>query len=208
MQTSMRYLITLSLLCAFASQAGAQPGNSPSVQSPELRQTLLAMYEADQAVRLGMIEKGWDNIDSLDVARQDSVDQANRVRLREIIQRHGWPTSAMVGREGVEAAFLLVQHADRDPEFQREMLPLVEQSYEAGDLSGQDVALLTDRVLVNAGQAQRYGTQVEIVEGEAVVKPIEHPEQVDELRAALGMPPLDEYLQELRKLYGLSDGKQ
>ena len=155
-----------------------------------------------------MIGKGWDNVDSLDVARQDSVDEANRVRLKEIIQQHGWPMSEMVGRDGVEAAFFIVQHADRDPAFQREMLPLVEQSYEAGDLPGPKVALLTDRVLVNAGEPQRYGTQAEIVEGDAVVMPIENPEKVDELRAEMGMPPLEEYLKELREHYGLSGGKQ
>lgn len=208
MKTSMRCLVTVSLLCAFASVAGAQSSDTSSVRYPELRQALLEMYEADQTVRMEMIEKGWDNVDSLDVARQDSVDEANRVRLKEVIRRHGWPTSGMVGRDGVEAAFFIVQHADRDPGFQREMLPLVERSHESGDLSGQEVALVTDRVLVNAGEPQRYGTQAEIVEGEVVVKPIENPEEVDELRAEMGMPPLEVYLKGLREFYGLSNGKQ
>ncbi len=108
----------------------------------------------------------------------------------------------LVGRDGVEAAFLIVQHADRDPEFQQQMLPLLIEAHHRGEVKGGDVALLTDRVLTGMGKPQRYGTQIEIVGGEFVVKPVEDSEQLDQLRAQMGLPPMEAYLQLIRKAYG------
>jgi hypothetical protein len=185
----------------------AETQESTRAAQSALRRELLDMAAADQAARSVFTEKGVGKIDARDVARIREVDAANRARLKQIIAEQGWPTKQAVGGDGVEAAFLIVQHADADPAFQQEMLPFIEQSFEAGVLSGEDVALLTDRILTNEGKPQRYGTQVEIIDGEAVVKPIADPEKVDELRADLGLPSLEEYMRELKKFYGLQEEK-
>ncbi len=46
-----------------------------------------------------------------------------------------------VGADGVNAATLLIQHADADPGFQADVLPLFEAAHRAGDVTGQEVAL-------------------------------------------------------------------
>ena len=49
--------------------------------------------------------------------------------------------------------WLLAQHADADPAFQRHCLGLLAAAVEAGEATLTDQAFLTDRVLLARGQA-------------------------------------------------------
>jgi len=115
----------------------------------------------------------------------------------------------MVGKDGVEAAFLLVQHGES--EFQKEMLPLVREAYRAHKLSGQNYALLLDRVLVKEGKPQVYGTQAKSFDkwkgNEPVLEPIEDEANVDRRRAEVGLGSLAEYLAMLKEVYFPNDKK-
>jgi hypothetical protein len=133
----------------------------------------------------------------------DSVDALNRARLKAMIAEHGWPTPRLVGPEGAEAAFLVVQHSIKDPAFQREYLVYLEGAFRRGEAAGQDVALLTDRVRQGEGKLQLYGTQATITDSGLVVDPIENPTELDRRRASLGLPPHAVYLRVLREAYGL-----
>ncbi len=53
------------------------------------------------------------------------VDVRNTDRLREIVERYGWPGRSLVGEEGADHAWLLAQHADKQLEFQRRALILL-----------------------------------------------------------------------------------
>jgi hypothetical protein len=55
-----------------------------------------------------------------------SINAANLSRLKGIVAEFGFPTLAMVGPEGANAAWLLTQHADDDPAFQKHVLTLIE----------------------------------------------------------------------------------
>lgn len=133
-----------------------------------------------------------------DGVRMSRVDGPNTERLKEIVAEHGWPTRDEVGEDGRSAIFLLVQHADRDPTFQRAALGPMREAYEAGDASGSDLALLTDRVRVAEGRSQLYGSQLYIEPGKPpALRPIEDEASVDVRRAEMGLPPLSEYLEEV-----------
>ena len=122
------------------------------------------------------------------------IDSSNTAWLKDYVSQWGWPTAQQVGRDGVEAAFLIVQHAVHDTAFMRAMLQPIEQAYRRGDLEGGAVALLTDRVEVKAGRPQIYGTQLSLREGRWVLDPIADSSAVDARRQRLGLPPLAEYL--------------
>lgn len=203
MHRSLYTAIVSALLLASACAPRSEP--APTYGAPEVRAELLQMAQRDQQVRRGLLAKGLKNITAADVALQDSIDAVHRDRLKAIIERHGWPTPAMVGDDGVQAAFLIVQHSTRDVEFQQRMLPFIRESHAAGILDGEDVALLTDRILVRHGLPQRYGTQISIFEGQLEVAPLEDPQNVDALRAEMGMMPLEEYLQLLKKRYNIDE---
>jgi Family of unknown function (DUF6624) len=156
----MRRLSHITILCfvlLLLCNTQAQEAGNPPVKEPALRSELLKRVEQDQAIRNELISKGARNPDKAILARMQAIDAANTERMKAIIRQYSWPGPELVGRDGAEAAFLLVQHADLA--FQKEMLPLVEKAYRSGALSGQSYALLLDRVLVGEGKPQVYGTQ-------------------------------------------------
>jgi hypothetical protein len=123
------------------------------------------------------------------------IDVANTDRLRVIIAEHGWPGRALVGDEGAEAAWLIAQHADHQLDFQREALALLERAVHEGDAPTSHLAYLTDRVRMNEGRPQLFGTQVaDITNGVASPWPIEDEEHVDQRRANAVLEPLADYL--------------
>jgi hypothetical protein len=111
--------------------------------------------------------------------------------MKGIIAAKGWPGKKLVGGDGANAAWTLVQHADAHPAFQQECLALLEKAVAAGDADPADHAYLYDRVAVNQKRPQRYGTQLGD-DGEP--QPIEDPANVDAVvafRDASGVPVSD-----------------
>jgi hypothetical protein len=202
----MRKLTHITSLCfvlLLLSSIEAQEAGNPSVKKPALRRELLKRVEQDQSIRNELISKGIEHPDKAILARMGAIGTSNTKRVRAIVRQYGWPTPELVGRDGAEAAFLLVQHADLA--FQKEMLPLVEKAYRSGGLSGQSYALLLDRVLVGDGKPQVYGTQAKRFEEwqgqEAALEPIADEANVDKRRAEVGLFPLSEYREMLRRMY-------
>jgi hypothetical protein len=158
----------------------------------EARRQLEERGRADQEVREGFGVDG--RLDTVQVRKMMQVDSSNTAWLKAYVARWGFPTSDQVGREAVEAAFLIVQHAVQDTAFMRSMLPAIEQAHARGDLKGEAVAMLVDRVQVHEGSPQTYGTQISLHDGRWVLDPIADSAHVDERRARMGMPPLAQYL--------------
>jgi hypothetical protein len=168
-------------------------------QLPSLRDELLAMMAVDQTARNALIAS-----DFKDEAAQLSmreIDRRNTARMKQIVASTGWPTRTQVGKEAARAAWLIVQHADADPKFQADCLERMEPLVATGEASGADFAYLTDRVLVNAGNEQRYGTQMEQVDGKYEPKPVHDPEGLEARRAAVGLPTMDAYRQMMADVY-------
>src|SRR5215813_9541145 len=195
----IRYIIALCCTLLFVSNSQAQTSSAQAVANPALRQELLQRVEQDQAIRNELIKKGMEHPDQSILARMQAIDASNTERMKAIVRQYGWPGPGLVGRDGTDAAFLLVQHANLA--FQTEMLPLVEKAYKRGELSGQSYALLLDRVLVGEGKRQVYGTQAKLKGKEFVPDPIEDEANVDKRRAEVGLPPLSEYLKALKREY-------
>ncbi|MFG3252927.1 DUF6624 domain-containing protein [Streptomyces sp. NPDC048172] len=116
-------------------------------------------------------------------------------RLREILEAHGWPSDPAAS----EAAWVLAQHADHQIDVQRLALGLLEAAVEAGG-AGPDgprhLAFLRDRLAVNEGREQTYGTQIGGItdEGAPVPWPVADPAGMDARRAEVGIPPFDAYV--------------
>jgi hypothetical protein len=207
-------ILALLLTVGVGMEAQAQaPDTSASaradtaaIEHPELRRELVAMARTDQKVRKTLIANmGADGVpDSSDLARMQEIDATNTERLKAIVDQHGWPTPAQVGREGADAAVLLLLHAP-DLDFKRRMLPAAKAEFEAGRLAGEKYALLVDKVRVASGEPQVYGTQMKPVstwtDGEPVPNPIEDRATLDERRAEVGLPPLKTYLKLVKQMY-------
>ena len=155
-----------------------------------LRTELIEMDERDQAVRAELAAEGslFDGYDP----KMATVHDSNATRLRAIIEKHGWPTECLVGTDGAKAAYRIAQHAINHPEFMRGCRKLLDEASTKGEVPRWQFAYIDDRVRVYEGLPQRYGTQWRGGPDCLEPYPIENPSQVDERRAALGLPPLAE----------------
>lgn len=189
-------VVAVSVLGSACASHTSATRARPAATDPTLRAELLRRASADQQIRERFMAalRTEKSADSALVAQVWSVDADNTAWLRDMVARHGWPGRSMVGADGAEAAFLLIQHADGDTAFQARVLPLLTQAYRAGEATGPWLALLTDRVATARGEPQVYGTQTDRVAGRAIVKPIRDSAGVDARRASVGLPALSEYL--------------
>lgn len=121
-------------------------------------------------------------------------DSVNLVKVKAILDEHGWLGREEVGSEGNRALFLTIQHADI--ETQNEYLPIMREAVKNNKASGSSLALLEDRVALRNGGKQIYGSQIgRDEEGNYYVQALEDPEHVDERRAEVGLGPLNDYTQ-------------
>jgi Family of unknown function (DUF6624) len=170
------------------------PGPRPSlieVVDADLRAELLRRKEKDQAARLGG-----------DAGAIWAADAENLPWLKQVIAEHGWPGKSLAGEDGAFAAWLLVQHADGDPAFQRHCLELMTAAADRGEATRRELAYLTDRVLLAEGQPQVYGTQAIGRAGRFAARKLRDPDGVDQRRASAGLGPLAEYLASMLDSYG------
>jgi len=195
-------ILAACVLIPTAIHAADLPVNTPpsndspvesSAKDPVLRRELLEMVRVDQEMRRTLMVKG-QQIQQAELEKCVAIDRRNTSRMKEIVDAHRWPGKTLVGTDGAHAAWLLVQHADLDPEFQVRCLALLEAAIEEGEAAAVDAAYLVDRVRVNHKKPQVYGTQFRLKDdGTYDPQPIEDPEQVDERRRSVGLGTLAEY---------------
>ena len=168
----------------------------------DLLQELKWMRERDQDVRFKILTSR--NPDAEEVRQNlERIDQEHLPRLKEIIHQFGWPGFELVGEQGADNIWLLIQHCDQDLKFQKICLGLLEEAVAKKDAPKWHLAYLMDRVLVNAGEEQIYGTQIQIIKGEAIAHPIQGPQDLDKRREEMGLCPFAEYLSLLKKIHQL-----
>ena len=165
----------------------------------EIQERIARQWLADQAGRLTYGELQTSDREGsafwaqrLATAHAVTTDADSTVMMREILEQYDWIDSERFGSRIASNAWILVQHADDHPEFQAEVLERMEPYLESGGVRARDYAYLFDRVAVNTGQLQRYGTQpMDACEsdGRLVLKPVEAMETLDERRAEMGLGP-------------------
>jgi Family of unknown function (DUF6624) len=167
----------------------------------ELKRELLARRDEDQRIRnLVSPPPGQHSVRLPDevAAEWERIDADNPRWLEDVLSARGWPGQTLVGEEGAGAAWLLAQHADRDPARQRVFVLALRDAVAQGEASPAHLAYVEDRVRVNAGQLQLYGTQFTVTDGEFGPCPIEDRERLDERRAEAGLEPFADYEARMR----------
>jgi hypothetical protein len=176
----------LMIACAMAVGASAQ---DPMTR---LRAELEHIHDLDQEPRhavSGFIGAQKDSV----IAVMTLNDSTNLIRVMAIIDSAGWLGPQDVGGKASQALFLVLQHADAKPEIQQEYLPTMREAAAEGKARPDELALFEDRVAVNHGKPQIYGSQVDWKDGKPSFKPIEDEEHVNERRKAVGLEPLENY---------------
>lgn len=171
-------------------EAAPGAGARPPARDESLRRELIRMAEEDQTSGSCMRTSPSDLLLCRDVG---TVRHDNVLALDRIIAEHGWPGSTLVGVDGQRAAWLIAQHADDDVAFQKNCLDLVREAFTIGEVEGNALAYLTDRILDHEGSPQMYGTQ-----GVGVFSP-EDERRVDANRRAIGLEPWRQYFDKVKK---------
>ncbi len=188
-------------------RSGHTPSDDPAVA--EIQDRIGTLWATDQAARRVYLASQTDDevgprqwARQLAAGRAAQADTASTAAMREIVAQEGWPDAPRFGEPVSRHAWLLVQHADAHPDFQAEVLALMEPLVASGGVRTEDYAFLFDRVAVNHDRLQRYGTQPTWTcnaEGALELAPLEAPEDVDARRAEMGLGPVEESLAEMTR---------
>lgn len=184
-------------LIAFVISLNAQSIEPKTVET--VKAVLRKVRDNDQAMRKEIHEKTkiykpnspeiktlWD--------KQNKNDAENQKIVTEILEKYGWPKVSDYGNNGpAEVVFLVIQHAGL--EYQKRYFELARTAAECGDLMKSSFALLEDRILIEEGKKQIYGSQVRIDQktGKPSFYPIKDEVNVDKRRAEVGLQPISEY---------------
>lgn len=141
----------------------------------KLAQKIIEMKNIDQEMRFQSRKPGKNLTNFIIYA----IDGVHGHRIKSIIKDYGYPTHKLIGKEGMEAFWLLVQHQDYDVKLQ-------ERCFKYCDFNSKNKAYLIDRVRANTERPQIYGTQFNA--------PIADEKNVDKRRKKVGLEPLEEYL--------------
>ena len=196
-------LFVVGLLFLICEDAIGQRGKDKKIEfNQELADELKTMAEVDQVA--AYIPQGkykdwspekWSNF-------QDSVFTTHKKRLEEIFEKFGYPGYDLVGKMGSQHFWLMVQHCDSDPAFQRRVLEKLKVEVDNKNADGTNYGLLTDRVKINSGEKQIYGTQVTYNSlGQAYPKNLADSANVNKRRAEVGLEPLEQYLNLMTEMH-------
>lgn len=137
------------------------------------------------------------------VRYSDSVFAANERRLQNVFDRYGFPGYDLVGKKGSNHFWLMTQHCDKDVAFQEKILTAMQVQVARQNADAKNFAYLTDRVRINTGRKQLYGTQVtyNLDSCQAIPKPLADSLTVNKRRKEIGLEPIETYLNWMSKIH-------
>ncbi len=147
------------------------------VDCSKKQQILSEVYESDQRIRRAN-----------DLIKYAKEDHKNQELVISILEKCGMPTLKEVTQKQMNAIWLGLQHTTK--KYRKKYFPLVEKAVKNGDLSKQQYALMKDRILMDEGKPQIYGSQIK----DGKLYKLANPETVNERRKKMGMKPIEEYL--------------
>jgi uncharacterized protein DUF6624 len=201
----MRYLIIFLLFsCALWGQQNKDKVEE-NLNKPLIRQLenifyhdqhyreMLDEYEKKFGINSKEIKNLWDTI--------NKTDADNLIQVEEIINKYGWLGVDVIGEQGNSTLFLVIQHSDETT--RKTCLPIMKEAAKNGKANWSDVALLEDRVAMDAGKKQIYGSQInkDPQTGKCSIAPIEDEINVNKRRQSVGLEPIEEYVKQWGIVY-------
>ncbi len=188
--------------------------NIESKYNQKVRKRLIKLRDNDQSIRLILLYARQTNSKDTVLLKKirtkmKEIDNKSAKIIASIIDKYGWLGKDKIGEQGNQTLFLGIQHID-NLKIQTEYLPILEKAVKSGDAKAWHYAFLKDRILMNKGEKQIYGTQVIISSKpkNSYIVPLQNPDKVDEFRKNIGLEPLEEYLKEMGLEWSLEKYKK
>src|ERR1051325_11018851 len=211
----MKFVVPAALLLvcsavAIKAQSGLTPDDvkqllarvdapPPATVNKKLKDDLLKMAVKQRELLQHVIDK--DQTKQSDRDKLHKIFDGDVAKLCETLKTYGWPTTALVDREGVAAAFYILKNGGTY-ELQRDLLPVIAAVSKKDPIQKKEFAGVVDKLRVTAGMKQLFGTQAVSMGGFLVLYPIEDQAKVDARRAEFGLAPLASYIRGLETTYG------
>src|SRR5688572_29264811 len=170
----------------------------PAKPDKKLSEELLKMSNKQRELLVQVVEK--DQTKQSDQQKLHKLYEGNIVKLCEILKTHGWPTTALIDREAVNAVFRILNVGPY--EMQRDLLPVIVAVIKKDPGQKAEFAGLYDRLRVEAGMKQLFGTQAVSMGGFLILYPIEDQAKVNSRRSEFGLSNLEDYIKHLERIYG------
>ncbi len=137
------------------------------------------------------------------IEKMNVTDSLNSIGLSRIFEKYGFVDYERFGKKASNNFWLLVQHQDKNLNFQSEVLEEMKVAVEKNIASSQDFAYLTDRIKINSGLKQIYGTQMMLNEDKSsfIPKPTENIENINLRRQNVGLTSIEEYIELMNNEY-------
>ena len=170
----------------------------PATLNKKLQSELIKLATKQQDLLHEVVAR--DQTKKSDQEKLHKLYETSTVKLCELIKTNGWPTSAVVDREGVAATYYILKNGGTY-ELQRDLLPVILAAIKKDPAQKPEFAGLFDRLRVSAGMKQIFGTQAVSTGGFLVLYPIEDEQHVDDRRAEFGLSPMEDNVRNLERTY-------
>ena len=180
---------------------GYKPSDDTDISAVQSQITLL--WREDQSARQTYIDLSSKDqggaaywADQRAAAHTVWQDGKSADTMTQLLKTYDWIDIDRFGEKVSAHAWLLVQHADDRPELQALALERMQPYLETDGIRKANYAYLWDRVAVNAGRKQLYGTQPTWIctDGSLQLEPLQDPETVNDRRAVFGMNTVEDGL--------------
>lgn len=178
-----------------------------------LEKQLAEIYTDDQEIRgefmnvYKMPNPDKRKVDSISKI-MDRKDSINLGKVMKILDERGWLGKNVVGTQGNQTLFLVIQHADL--EYQQKYLPMMRDAVKNGNANPANLAYLEDRVALREGKKQIYGSQSSKNKktNKICIAPMIDPDNVDKRRAEVGLGTMAEYAAKMNIEWNLETYKK
>ena len=165
----------------------------------EIDATLCKIGKADQAARMAWVNFSMGTMSqeqAVEYALQmERTDSTNLVTVKRILDTYGWPSG--LSEDANNAIFLVIDHSDL--ETMNKYLGIFQDAASRGILPMQDLVTLEDRILMDSGWSQFYGTQSRQIskdgKTQTYIWPVCNPDKLNQRRASVGLSTIEEYLE-------------
>ncbi|MEK6783559.1 MAG: DUF6624 domain-containing protein [Bacteroidota bacterium] len=189
--------ICFLLLLVLASQSFGQI----NCNNDSLKVILEGCYESDQKIRRQLFDSVGINSPQAGqyYTKMEENDELNRKIVSSVLEKCGWLGCSSVGTKASDALFYVVQHSELW--MMQKYFPSLKDMASKGEAKMQHAAMMEDRILMDMGLKQKYGTQAyrgAETNGKFIIWPVEEPNKVNLMRRIVGLKgTVDEYANEM-----------
>ena len=194
----MRKIVTVIVVLIMINLSFGQTQNKTCINKSLIAQ-LDTIHQEDQKYRLRineLLKKSRSESENMELITlhesMNEKDSINLVKVEILLNKYGWLGADVLGEQGNKTLFYVIQHSDLETRLK--YLPMMRDAVKKGDAKGKDFALLEDRIAMEHGNRQIYGSQIKIDGDTFYVYPIIEPEKVNERRAEVGLELIEDYL--------------